>query len=98
VLTDFITTYAVTSAGVTTQSGGLNVLSGGVTSTGNSTMTLNNLIFVTSDPTNNDLNLFISPNWRFQVPKGSTNNTLTLQYNANPSGGGTWVQAGSFTA
>jgi hypothetical protein len=91
-------TYTVTSAGATTQSGGLSVLSGGVTAAGDSSLTLNNFNFATSDPTNNDLNVFISPNWRFQVPKGSTNNTLTLQYNSNRSGGGTWVQAGSFTA
>ena len=70
----------------------------GITVAGDSTLTLNNLSLGTANPTTNDLNFYLSPNWRFQIPHGSNNNTLSVQYNNNPSGGGTWIQADGFSA
>ena len=91
-------TYTVDQTGATIQAGAMRVKSGGASIVGDSVITANNFNFAAADSTNNDLNVYISPNWRFQVPKGTTNNTLTIQYNSNPSGNGVWIQATSFTA
>jgi hypothetical protein len=91
VTTGTINVTSMSSTGPVTGNNGLTVA-------GDSTLTLNNLSLASANSTTNDLNFYLSPNWRFQIPKGTNNNTLSVQYNSNPSGGGTWVQAGGFSA
>ena len=91
-------TYSVDPTGATIQAGAMRIKSGGASIVGDSVVTANNFNFAAVDSTNNDLNVYISPNWRFQVPKGTTNNTSSVQYNPNPSNTGGWIQATSFTA
>jgi hypothetical protein len=91
-------TYTVASTGETTQSGALSVKSGGANIVGDTVIKANNFSFAASDSTTSDLNVYISPNWRFQVPKGTTNNTLSIQYNPNPGDSAGWIPASSFTA